>query len=41
MKLNFGIIGCGRMAQRHAEHIKNTAGANLIAVCDIVGIKSK
>lgn len=35
MMLNFGIIGCGRIAQRHAEHIKSTAGANLIAVCDI------
>jgi UDP-N-acetyl-2-amino-2-deoxyglucuronate dehydrogenase len=33
-KLRFGIIGCGRIAQRHAEHI-NTKG-ELIAVCDIV-----
>lgn len=29
----FGIIGCGRIAQRHAEHI-NKLG-KLIAVCDI------
>ena len=27
------IIGCGRIAQRHAEHISNYG--NLIAVCDI------
>jgi UDP-N-acetyl-2-amino-2-deoxyglucuronate dehydrogenase len=32
--LKFGIIGCGRIAQRHAEHIKNTG--KLVAVCDIV-----
>lgn len=32
-KINFAIIGCGRIAQRHAEHIANFA--NLIAVCDI------
>ena len=31
-KVNFGIIGCGRIAQRHAEHIINYG--NLIAVCD-------
>ncbi len=32
-RLKFGIIGCGRIAQRHAEHIK-TYG-ELLAVCDI------
>jgi UDP-N-acetyl-2-amino-2-deoxyglucuronate dehydrogenase len=32
-KLNFAIIGCGRIAQRHAEHIANIG--NLIATCDI------
>lgn len=31
--INFAIVGCGRIAQRHAEHI-NKFG-NLIAVCDI------
>jgi len=31
--LQFGIIGCGRIAQRHAEHI-NKLG-KLVAVCDI------
>lgn len=32
-KLNIAIVGCGRIAQRHAEHINKYA--NLIAVCDI------
>jgi UDP-N-acetyl-2-amino-2-deoxyglucuronate dehydrogenase len=32
-QLKFGIIGCGRIAQRHAEHIQKTG--KLIAVCDI------
>jgi len=30
--LKFGIVGCGRIAQRHAEHIVNTG--ELSAVCD-------
>ena len=30
--LNFAIIGCGRIAQRHAEHINNFG--KLIATCD-------
>lgn len=34
-KINFAIIGCGRIAQRHAEHIKNTDSCELIACCDI------
>ena len=32
-KINFAIVGCGRIAQRHAEHIVNTG--ILKAVCDI------
>lgn len=32
--LKFAIIGCGRIAQRHAEHIQNNG--KLLAVCDIV-----
>lgn len=32
-KLNFGLIGCGRIAERHAEHISRLA--KLQAVCDI------
>src|SRR6266498_809962 len=32
-KIRFAIIGCGRIAQRHAEIINNLA--SLTAVCDI------
>lgn len=32
-KIEFAIIGCGHIAQRHAEHIENYA--SLKAVCDI------
>jgi UDP-N-acetyl-2-amino-2-deoxyglucuronate dehydrogenase len=38
-KLNFAIVGCGRIAQRHAEHIER-AGI-LSAVCDIDKTKAK
>lgn len=31
--LRFALIGCGRIANRHAEHINNQA--QLVAVCDI------
>ncbi len=34
MKIKFAIVGCGRIAQRHAKHIKNYG--ELVAVCDIV-----
>jgi UDP-N-acetyl-2-amino-2-deoxyglucuronate dehydrogenase len=37
-KLNFAIVGCGRIAQRHAEHIVNQG--KLISVCDIVPEKA-
>jgi predicted dehydrogenase len=37
-KINFAIIGCGRIAQRHAEHINNNG--KLLAVCDIVKDKA-
>ncbi len=33
MKMKFSIIGCGRIAQRHAEHIHNLG--ELVSVCDI------
>jgi UDP-N-acetyl-2-amino-2-deoxyglucuronate dehydrogenase len=36
--VRFGIIGCGRIAQRHAEHILNKG--ELIAVCDVVKEKA-
>lgn len=32
--INFAIVGCGRIAQRHAEHIANYG--RLVAVCDVV-----
>jgi predicted dehydrogenase len=38
-KLKFAIVGCGRIAQRHAEHI-NTVGV-LAAVCDVVPEKTQ
>ena len=37
-KVKFGIIGCGRIAQRHAEHINNKG--TLVAVCDVVPEKA-
>lgn len=37
-KLNFALIGCGRIGNRHAEHINNIG--NLKAVCDIDGDKA-
>ncbi len=37
-KIKFGIIGCGRIAQRHAEHISKKG--ELVAVCDVVKEKA-
>lgn len=37
-KIKFAIVGCGRIAQRHAEHI-HTYG-ELLAVCDVVEDKA-
>jgi UDP-N-acetyl-2-amino-2-deoxyglucuronate dehydrogenase len=37
-KVKFGIVGCGRIAQRHAEHIHNKG--ELVAVCDDVKEKA-
>lgn len=37
-RVKFGIIGCGRIAQRHAEHISKKG--ELVAVCDIVKEKA-
>jgi predicted dehydrogenase len=37
--IKFAIVGCGRIAQRHAEHIANNG--LLIAVCDVVEEKAK
>ena len=38
-KIRFAIVGCGRIAQRHAEHITNFG--ELTAVCDIVQDKAE
>ena len=37
-KVKFGIVGCGRIAQRHAEHI--SAKGELTGVCDVVKAKA-
>jgi predicted dehydrogenase len=37
-KIRFAIVGCGRIAQRHAEHINNYG--TLVAVCDNVDSKA-
>ncbi|WP_420963287.1 Gfo/Idh/MocA family protein [Brucella sp. IR073] len=41
--LNFGLVGCGRIAKRHSELLGNNqiAGARLAAVCDIVPAKAE
>ncbi|MDP2722168.1 MAG: Gfo/Idh/MocA family oxidoreductase [Bacteroidales bacterium] len=36
-RLNFALVGCGRIGQRHAEHIVNHG--NLVALCDIDPLK--
>jgi len=38
IKFKFAIIGCGRIAQRHAEHIQKKG--SLVAVCDIAEKKA-
>lgn len=38
-EISFAIIGCGRIAERHAKHINNVG--KLIAVCDMVEAKAK
>jgi UDP-N-acetyl-2-amino-2-deoxyglucuronate dehydrogenase len=39
MGINFAIIGCGRIAKRHAEQIKKYG--NLVSVCDIDEVTAK
>lgn len=34
IRLNIGIIGCGFIAKKHVEAIRNIPGARLTAVCD-------
>ncbi|MFD1766094.1 Gfo/Idh/MocA family protein [Sphingorhabdus buctiana] len=40
--LNFGLVGCGRIAKRHAEllGLGQIEGARLVAVCDVDGEKA-
>ena len=41
-KLRFALMGCGRIAQRHAEILSNQIhGAILAAVCDVNQEKAK
>mgnify|MGYP001769318467 CR=1 FL=1 len=35
MPLNFGLIGCGRVAPRHAQSLEQVREARLVAVADI------
>jgi predicted dehydrogenase len=35
-RMRFGIIGCGRIAPKHAESIMALEEAELVAVCDII-----
>ncbi|WP_221567723.1 Gfo/Idh/MocA family protein [Alkalihalobacillus sp. TS-13] len=34
--MNFAIVGCGHIAKKHAEAIKNSEEASLYAVCDTI-----
>lgn len=34
-KVRFAIIGCGRIAYRHIEAIRDNPGAELVALCDL------
>lgn len=38
MKIKFAIVGCGRIAQRHANHINNFG--QLVGACDVVKEKA-
>jgi len=40
-KIRFAIIGCGRIAPKHAESIQQIGGADLVAVCDIIEEKAQ
>ncbi len=43
MTLKFALLGCGRIAKRHSDLLgrNQIAGAQLVAVCDIVAEKAK
>lgn len=40
-KIRFAIIGCGRIAPKHAESIVALPEAELVAVCDIISEKAQ
>src|SRR5512144_2154529 len=33
--VNFGLIGCGRVAPRHADSLRNLPGTRLVAIADL------
>ena len=41
--LNFALVGCGRIAQRHAEILGSghVSGARLVAVCDVAEARAR
>jgi len=39
--MNFALVGCGRIASRHAESIMEIPDASLVAVCDIVETRAQ
>jgi len=40
-KVRFAIIGCGRIASRHIESIRELNNSELVAVCDLVEERAK
>ncbi len=36
MTKRFGIVGCGRIAPRHADSLADIPGAELVQVCDVI-----
>jgi len=40
-KLNFALIGCGRIAPRHAQALAEIPDAKLVAVCDVVESRAR
>jgi predicted dehydrogenase len=41
MALNFALLGCGRIAPRHAQALAELPGAKLVAVCDVVESRAR
>ncbi len=39
--VNFGILGCGKIGNRHAEKMKDQRNIRLSAVCDIIPARAK